>query len=313
MSAGAEIAGRVALVTGATGFIGGALTRRLLAEGAQVHAVTRGDPLPVSPGMRWWRADLVDASAARRVLAEVRPDWIFHLGGLAAGGRELPMVQATFEANFLPVLNLLLAAHELNVRLVLAGSLEEPAPDGSWPVPGSPYAASKMAGALYSRLFHALYQTQVVWLRLFMVYGPRQPDARKLIPYVTLSLLRGEAPRLSSGTRPVDWVFIDDVVDAFLAAAVTPGADGRSLDVGSGELVTVRAVIEELVRQIDPSRSPLFGALADRPLEQVSVADVPATTATLGWMPRVKLRDGLARTVAWYQEQVSRHPRKEMP
>ena len=66
MSAGAEIAGRVALVTGATGFIGGALTRRLLAEGAQVHAVTRGDPLPVSPGMRWWRADLVDASALRQ-------------------------------------------------------------------------------------------------------------------------------------------------------------------------------------------------------------------------------------------------------
>ena len=244
---------------------------------------------------------------------EVRPDWVFHLGGLASGGRELLMLHATLEANFVPVLNLLLAAQQQKVRLIFAGSLEEPAPDGSWPVPGSPYAASKMAAALYARLFHALYQTQVVWLRLFMVYGPQQPDFRKLVPYVTLSLLRGEAPRLSSGTRPVDWVFIDDVVDAFLAAAVTPGAEGRSLDVGSGELVTVRGMVESLVQQIDPSISPSFGALPDRALEQVSVADVAATTAALGWRPRVALPEGLARTVAWYREQGWREPRKDDP
>lgn len=302
MNGGPEFAGRVALVTGATGFIGGALARRLVSAGAEVHAVTRGDPPQPSPGMRWWRADLADAAVTRTVVAEVGPDWVFHLGGLAAGGRELPMVRATLEANFLPVLNLLLAAQERSVRLVLAGSLEEPAPDGAWPVPGSPYAASKMAAALYARLFHALYRSPVVWLRLFMVYGPQQPDVRKLVPYVILSLLRGEAPRLSSGTRPVDWIFIDDVLDAFLAGAVTSGVEGRPLDIGSGELVTVRQVVEELVRQIDPSISPLFGAVSDRALEQVSVADVAATTAALGWRPRVSMKEGLSRTVAWYRD-----------
>ena len=72
----------------------------------------------------------------------------------------------------------------------------------------------------------ALHELPVVHLRVFMVYGPGQLDLRKLVPYVTVSLLRGEAPRLTSGARAVDWIYVDDVVDAFLRAAVAPGAGG---------------------------------------------------------------------------------------
>jgi UDP-glucose 4-epimerase len=308
-----EVAGKVALVTGATGFIGGALCRRLLQGGARVQAVSRHEQRVPGSDERWWRADLTNLAAVRTLLDEARPQWIFHLGGLAAGSRDAAMVQQTLQANLLPVVNLLLAAQERGIRLVLAGSLEEPRPDTTWPVPASPYAAAKLAAGAYARMFHALYRTPVVWLRLFMVYGPGQPDVRKLVPYVTLSLLRGEAPRLSGGTRPVDWVFVEDVVDAFLAAAVTPGTEGRSLDVGSGELTPVRKIVEELVRLVNPSISPHFGAVADRPLEQVSVADVETTTALLGWSPRTPLREGLARTVEWYRAHGSHERRVEIP
>ena len=84
------------------------------------------------------------------------------------------------------------------------------------------------------------------------------------------------------------------------------GSEGRPLDVGSGELVTVRHVVEELVRQIDPSISPEFGAVADRAREQVSTADVAPTALALGWRPRIGLSEGLARTIAWYREQAPR-------
>ena len=83
-------------------------------------------------------------------------------------------------------------------------------------------------------MFHALYGLPVINLRTFMTYGPGQRDGSKLIPYVATALLRGESPRLSSGTREVDWIYVGDVVDAYLAAAVADGVEGTSIDIGSG-------------------------------------------------------------------------------
>jgi nucleoside-diphosphate-sugar epimerase len=134
-----------------------------------------------------------------------------------------------------------------------------------------------------------------------MVYGPGQPDIQKLVPYATVSFLRGESPALSSGTRLVDWVYIDDTVDALLAAAVADGAAGGTFDVASGELVTVREVVERIRRLVEAEALPRFGAVPDRPLEHVRLADVEATAASLGWRARTSLDEGLERTVAWYR------------
>jgi nucleoside-diphosphate-sugar epimerase len=142
------------------------------------------------------------------------------------------------------------------------------------------------------------------------VYGPGQSDHRKLIPYVVLSLLRGESPRLMSGSRAVDWIFVEDVADALLAAAGTAAIDGETLDVGSGELITVRHIVERLVRLVDPRIQPEFGAIADRPLEQVRVADTARTEALIGWKTSTSLEDGLARTVDWYADRFAPGPRR---
>ena len=152
-------------------------------------------------------------------------------------------------------------------------------------------------------MFHALYQLPVVILRLFMVYGPEQQDLRKLIPYVTLCLLRGEAPELTSGQREVDWIYVDDVVDGLIAAAEASNVEGKTIDIGSGELVSVRNVVEDLTRLVNPKIDPFFGALAERPLEQVRKADVAATLAQTGWKPKTSLREGLQNTVSWYRQE----------
>jgi nucleoside-diphosphate-sugar epimerase len=91
----------------------------------------------------------------------------------------------------------------------------------------SPYAAAKFAASAYGRMFHALYHTPVTILRLFMVYGPGQQDLRKLVPYVTLALLKGEMPRVSSGVREVDRIYVDDVAAGYLAAATATGVEGE--------------------------------------------------------------------------------------
>jgi UDP-glucose 4-epimerase len=148
----------------------------------------------------------------------------------------------------------------------------------------------------------------VVHLRVFMVYGPGQRDLRKLVPYVTVSLLRGQAPKLTSGAREVDWIYVDDVVDAFLRAAVAPGLEGGSLDIGSGELVTARALVGRLSDLVGGGLEPAFGAIADRQFERVRVADPTMAAEAMGWRPRTPLEEGLERTVEFYRAHLDRLP-----
>jgi nucleoside-diphosphate-sugar epimerase len=135
-----------------------------------------------------------------------------------------------------------------------------------------------------------------------MVYGPNQRETYKLIPYVALSLLKGEAPKISSGAREVDWIYVDDVAAGFVAAATAPGVEGRTLDLGTGRSATVRQVVDELTNIIRPSAPPVFGSVADRPMEQVRVANVEEAHRRLGWRAEIELSEGLRRTVNWYRE-----------
>jgi nucleoside-diphosphate-sugar epimerase len=153
-------------------------------------------------------------------------------------------------------------------------------------------------------MFGSLYGTPVTTARTFMVYGPDQPDLAKLVPYTITSLLRGEAPQLTSGQRLVDWVYVDDVVDALVTLAASPAAVGRVLDVGSGRLHTVRHVVETIAGIVGagPGAAPRFGDLADRPAEVEREADVAETTRVCGWAPATGLEEGLKRTVAWYAD-----------
>jgi UDP-glucose 4-epimerase len=299
-----------ALITGATGFIGSHLCRRLLAQAVSLHAISRS-PQKTDPRITWWKTDAADGPAMHRVFAEVKPDFIFHLASVVSGSRDLQFVQPTFASNLLSTVNVMTSAAEVGCRrVVLTGSLEEPVGDIE-PVPCSPYAAAKFAGTAYARMFHALYRLPVVMLRLFMVYGPAQKDLRKLVPYVALSLLRGESPKISSGTRQVDWIYVEDVVDGILQAATAENAEGKVIDIGSGELVSVRAVVEKLVSIVNPKIVPEFGAVADRPLEQVRVADTAASRTAIGWQKSLSLDEGLRRTVDWYrthQGEVSSSP-----
>ncbi|MFF5210365.1 NAD-dependent epimerase/dehydratase family protein [Streptosporangium sp. NPDC000396] len=293
------------LVTGATGFIGAHLVRRLNSLGAQVHAVSRKPREKIDGGESWHVADVGDAGAVEDLVRSVRPAVVFHLASEVAGARDPRLVRPMLDSNLASVVNLLTAAAESpGTRLVLAGSIEEPRPYEGELTPSSPYAVAKWAASGYARMFHHLWNVPVTTLRVGMVYGPGQHDTRKLVPYVTLSLLRGEEPSLSSGTRLLDWIYVDDVVDAFLAAGTTPEAAGQSFDIGTGTRTSIRETVELLSRITGSSLRPRYGALPDRPLDSARIADIAPAAKLLRWRPTVGLEEGLRLTVAWYADRL---------
>ena len=290
---------RRALVTGAAGFIGAPLCRRLLEEQVEVHGTSRVER--AGDAITWWRADLRDAAQCAEVMTQVRPDVVFHLAGSVNTSRELVAVQETLSANLLAAIGVMSAAVEHgSPRVVLAGSMEEPGADEPEGYPGHPYAASKVAMTAYAKMFHALYHLDVLELRIFMVYGPGETQPAHLVPSVIRELLSGAAPPLTSGRRRIDWVYVDDVVDALIKAARSDIA-GRVLDVGSGERTSVREIVEHLGRLIDPAIELEFGQLPDRQLEHERYARVDETAAMLGWRATTPLDEGLRRTVEWYR------------
>jgi len=213
-------AGKRVLVTGASGFLRSRLCGRLRDTGAEVHGISRVQRTNEGCGPRWWQGDASDAAFVRELVRGLKPEFVFHLAGETRAKRDLELVLPTFQQNLTTSVNILLAATESGCRrVVLAGSLDEPERGDA---PSSPYAAAHVAIRAYARMFHEILGGPAVVARIFMVYGPRQEAIQKLIPYTTLALLRGEAPKVSSGQRLVDWVYVDDVVEGLLALAQAP-------------------------------------------------------------------------------------------
>ena len=294
--------GRRVLVTGASGFLGAHLAHALSERGAEVHGVSRN--AQDAPGIIWHQTDLADFDATVALVDKVQPEVIYHLASLVTGSRDGSLILPMVEANLMSTLHLLEAVRDRKLqRFVIAGSQEEPE---SGEPPTSPYAASKSSATAYVRMYNALYEIPTVHMRTYMIYGPAQKDVVKLVPYVTLEALAGRAPKIGSGSRQLDWVYVDDVVDAYIKAGIVPEAVGQSFEVGTGETHSVGEMAEALTTAADTGVTPEIGAIADRALEVVIAARGEKAKNLLGWTPQVSFEDGVTRTVAWYRDAMAR-------
>jgi len=294
-------AGRRCVVTGAGGFIGTNLCRRLHQEGAQVYALGRRPEAPACPG-EWTACDVTDLTQVRGVLQALRPQLIFHLASKVSGSQSLEVVVPMLQSNLVGFVNVALVAKELECAgMVTVGSLMEP--DQRIPaIPHSPYAAAKFAASCYARMFAGTYGLPVAIARLMMVYGPGQLDLTKVVPYVITRLLDLQSAELSSGRQEFDWVYVDDVVDALLTIATRPDLAGETIDVGSGALTSVANMASGIASRLNGAHLLRLGALPDRKAEPTRLADVGRTVELLSWQTRVDVETGLDRTIAWYSE-----------
>jgi nucleoside-diphosphate-sugar epimerase len=290
------------LVTGASGYLGTALVRRLQHAGLLVHATSR-TPRASSGTEIWWEVDLTDEGATGRMISAVKPVVIWHLAGLAVGSAHARLVVPMFQANTLGTVHVLSAAQATGVRtIVLAGSLQQVWETNEGP---TPYSASKAAAERAARLYSELYEMSIVLLRIGMVYGPGERNKEMLVPYVINSLLRGEHPTVTDPSRSADWVFIDDVVDALVAASHYRERSSLDVEIGSGVAIPVGDVVRTLYRLLGfewTSSNCDFESARDR---HVRGADVGGATDRIGWRPRTQLEVGLQRTVEWWKNRAT--------
>ena len=294
-----ELAGKKILVVGASGFIGRPLAYRLAAVGANVYAVCRNPPsVSAERNIFWSAGDAADANDVKEMFSSFRPGIVFHLTSDSRGGRDLSLIHSSLRNDVVATINVLHGAATADAkveRFVMTHSFE--APVGANPTPLSPYAAAKCTTSIYGRMFRRNYGLDVRLVSPMMTFGPGQKEF-KLVPSTILSLLKNQQTRIGSGSRLLDWVYLDDVVEGFMAAACVPDLPS-SVDLGSGVSASVADMAREIARQLGRQHLLTIGDGA-RGEERSSVADVGKARRLLGFTATTPLPEGVARTIAFY-------------
>jgi nucleoside-diphosphate-sugar epimerase len=303
-----------ALVTGAEGFLGANMVRRLIASGHEVVALSRpGGTLwrleDISGEVRKLERDLRDTAAIPRLLAVTRPQWIFHLAAHGAYSWQTD-VEAMIGVNVSATAALLGAARAIDVQaFVNVGSSSEygwkthaPREDERLE-PNSHYAVTKAAGSHLTALA-AAEGLPAVTMRLYSIYGPWE-DPGRLIPALLRESFHGRLPSLVGPDTARDFVYVDDCCEALLLAAQlgAPRAAGAILNVGSGRQTRLEDLVELARRVLEVNVLPEWSTMDRRAWDTDTwVSDPRAAFEYLGWRAATSLGDGLARTAAWLRE-----------
>ncbi len=312
----ASLAGKRVLVTGAGGFIGSHLAERLVRQGAEVHAMVHYNALSswgnldfvapeVKPDLHVSLGNIEDSDYVMQACRGM--DVVFHLAALIAIPYSYAAPRSYVRANVEGTLNVLEAARRLGVGRVIHTStsevygtaLREPI-DEAHPLQGqSPYSASKIGADKMAESYWRSFETEVVTLRPFNTFGPRQ-SARAFIPTIICQALDRAEVRLGALDPLRDMTFVSDTVAGYLAAAVTPGIAGETINLGTGEARSIGDFAARILTLMNVDRPIVQEASRMRPAKSEVgklVSDNAKARRLMGWSPTVGVDEGLHATI----------------
>lgn len=301
------------LVTGASGFVGNNLSRFLVAQGYEVHVILRATHVD-------WRLrdmrdevtvhilDLNDRDKVRRVTTGVEPQWVFHLAAHGAYSFQTD-TETILRTNVMGTVNLVQASVDAGVEVfVNTGSSSEygfkdHAPhEAEHLQPNSAYAVAKAAGTLFCGYTARARGMRIPTLRLYSVYGPYE-DPRRLMPTIILEGMENRLPPLVNPDVSRDFVYVDDVVRAYVLAAVVGNQEPDAIyNVGTGDQTSIRTVVDTARRALKISEEPQWASMPDRIWDTDTwVCDNSRVREKLDWQPEVSFAEGFSRMVEWFE------------
>jgi len=301
------------LVTGATGFIGINLVRRLSGPDFQVHILLRSGTniskiKDILPKTITHEVDLKESTKLKRVVKEINPKFIFHLAtaGIFPSSQKTP-AKRIVETNVLGTINLITACEDIDYKCFInTGSSSEyglkdyPMKETDTCEPVNLYGITKLASTLYAQMESLVKNKPILTLRLFSPYGPYD-TTRRLIANVTIRALKNYPLTLASPNTTRDYVFIKDVLDAYtLCMSRGHKFAGEIFNIGSGKTHTTHSIVTKILKITNSKSKVLWNYLPVNSQEpKIWQADTSKSKKLLNWRPKNSLDSGLAKTIAW--------------
>ncbi len=297
------------LITGAAGFIGSNLANYLVREGHQVRGLddlSAGNPQSLSPDILFTRGDVNDRPKLWTLLQEV--DCVYHLAARVAVPESVLYPREYNATNVGGTVSLMEAMRDVGVHRVVfvsSGAVygdqgTQPLKETAFPNPRSPYAVSKLAAEYYVRTIGDLWGIESVSLRVFNAYGPGQhlpPSHPPVIPNFLRQAMRGGTLVMhGDGNQTRDYVYVDDVVTALIAAATAPGINQMVINIGSGQETSIRGLVR-MVTAVTGAKIEVINNPRTSPGVSRMCADLSLARDKLGYQPRFSLEEGLRLTI----------------
>lgn len=310
---------RTYLVTGGAGFIGSHIAERLVGEGHAVRVLDNfssgreANLESFRSGVELVRGDIRDVQLVNEATKGV--EVVFHEAALGSVPRSVADPVTTHEVNITGTLNVFLAARDAGVKRVVYASSSSvygeapvlPKRENMTPQPLSPYALSKLAGEHYASVFKHVYGFEIVSLRYFNIFGPRQdPESEyaAVIPRFITALLEGNAPVVyGDGLQSRDFTYVDNVVNANLLAAEAEGVAGQAFNVACGGRYSLLDLLAKIKGVLGSDIEPIHEAARAGDVRD-SQASIEAAEQALGYRVSVGFEEGLRKTVDWYRKQI---------